>query len=133
MRPIFHLSFPVTNMETAIHFYVSHLGAEVGRQAETFTDILLFGAQITLQNDSGNVTAPMPRSRHFGATIAWDHWERLAHAFKDEAFVVEPAKVSYQGQPIEQGKFMLRDPSSNFIEIKAYRSPSDVLGALADQ
>jgi extradiol dioxygenase family protein len=45
--------------------------------------------------------------------------------------LVELPSVSYEGQPIEQGKLMIRDPSGNFIELKAYRHPERVLGSLA--
>jgi uncharacterized protein len=132
MRPIIHISFPVRDMPEAVEFYCRVLGAEIGRQAETFADALVFGAQVTLQNDPSNVTAPMPRSRHFGATISWADWEAIASQLANSDFVVEPPTVSYAGQPIEQAKMMLTDPSGNLIEIKAYREPDKVLGSLAD-
>jgi extradiol dioxygenase family protein len=43
-------------------------------------------------------------------------------------WLVEPPRVSYPGEPIEQGKMMMADPSGNLIEIKAYRHPEQVLG-----
>jgi extradiol dioxygenase family protein len=131
VKPIFHISFPVRDMSEAIAFYRLELGAEIGRQGETFTDALLFGAQVTLQNDPSNVTTPMPRSRHFGATIPWAEWETVAARFAGDPRVVERPTISYEGQPIEQGKMMLTDPSGNLIEIKAYRQPDKVLGPLA--
>jgi uncharacterized protein len=131
MRPIFHLSFPVRDLPEAIEFYRDALGAEIGRSETTFVDALLFGAQVTLQNDPDNVLTPMPRSRHFGATVSWTAWEALALRFSRTAYLVELPSVSYEGQPIEQGKLMIRDPSGNFIELKAYRHPERVLGSLA--
>jgi extradiol dioxygenase family protein len=131
MRPIFHLSFPVRDLPEAITFYCEQLGAEIGRSEDTFVDALLFGAQVTLQNDPANVLTPMPRSRHFGATISWSAWEALANRFTGAENVVEQPRVSYEGQPIEQGKLMISDPSGNFIELKAYRHPEQVLGSLA--
>jgi extradiol dioxygenase family protein len=44
---------------------------------------------------------------------------------------MEPPTVSYEGEPTEQGKLMIVDPSGNLIEIKAYRHPDEVLGSLA--
>jgi extradiol dioxygenase family protein len=131
VKPILHISFPVHDMSEAVAFYRRVLGAEIGRQADTFTDALLFGAQITLQNDPSNVTVPMPRSRHFGATLSWPEWESLASKYADDPCVVERPKIAYEGQPIEEGKMMLKDPSGNLIEIKAYRHPDKVLGLLA--
>lgn len=72
----------------------------------------------------------MPRVRHFGATMAWDEWELLSARLSASSpgAVVEPAAVSFRGQPVEQGKMMIVDPSGNLIEIKAYRHPGAVLG-----
>lgn len=131
MNPIFHLAFPVRDLPEAVRFYRDDLGAEIGRQEASFADALLFGAQVTLQNDPSNVLDPMPRSRHFGATVSWELWEAFAERFAQAQNLVEPPTISYAGQPIEQGKLMLADPSGNLVEIKAYRHPELVLGALA--
>jgi extradiol dioxygenase family protein len=131
MRPIFHLSFPVRDLAEAIAFYQDELGAEIGRREPAFADALLFGAQVTLQNDPENVLNPMPRTRHFGATIPWSQWEAIAERVGKAANLVEPPCVSYAGTPAEQAKLMLKDPSGNLIEVKAYRQPENVLGMLA--
>ncbi len=132
MRPIFHLSIPVRDLDEAVDFYGGQLGAEMGRRTAEFADALMFGAQVTLQNDPASVTSPMPRTRHFGATVQWDEWELLAARFGGGSLIVEPPTISYEGESIEQGKLMIVDPSGNLIEIKAYRQPDKVLGTLAD-
>jgi len=121
----------VRDLDEAVDFYGNQLGARIGRRTAEFADALVFGAQVTLQNDPGNVTAPMPRTRHFGATIAWDDWESVAARFAGGSLIVESPTVSYEGAPDEQGKLMIVDPSGNLIEIKAYRHPNEVLGPLA--
>jgi uncharacterized protein len=131
-HPIFHLSFPVRDLEEAIEFYCGSLGAEIGRRNERNVDCLIFGAQLTLHRDPDTVTSPMPRTRHFGATLPWDQWEPLTTKLLNTCVVVEPPTISYRDQPIEQGKMMVADPSGNFIEIKAYRNPGMVLGSLVD-
>lgn len=125
-RPIFHLSVPVRDLAEAVAFYRDRLGARIGRLTETFADALVFGAQVTLQDDPGNVSDPMPRTRHFGATVPWEQWEALSLRLAGDG-VVEAPTVSYRGERREQGKFMIADPSGNLIEIKAYRHPGDVL------
>jgi extradiol dioxygenase family protein len=129
--PIFHLSFPVRDLHEAVEFYTAELGAEIGRQTETFADALMFGAQVTLQSDPNSVTKPMPRSRHYGATLSWEEWETLAERFAESSLIVEPPTISYEGEMIEQGKLMIADPSGNLVEIKAYRNPDHVLGSIA--
>ncbi len=131
MRPIFHLSIPVRGLQEAVDFYAHELGADIGRRTEAFADALVFGAQITLQNDPSSVTAHMPRTRHFGATLRWEEWESVGSHFAGSPLVMEPPTISYEGEPSEQGKMMIVDPSGNLIEIKAYRHPDRVLGPLA--
>ena len=125
---VFHLSFPVTDLDAAIAFYTTVLGGVVGRREESWADIALFGAQVTLQHAPADVLSPMPRTRHFGATFDWASWERLIARLP--TFVEQP-RISYQGTDREQAKAMIADPSGNLIELKAYRRPKAVLGALA--
>lgn len=132
MRPIFHLSVPVHDLQESVAFYRTQLGAQIGRQTETFADALVFGAQVTLQNDPRNVSAPMPRTRHFGATLPWDEWETVVSRFEGSARIVEMPTISNVGEHSEQAKMMITDPSGNLIEVKAYRHPDHVLGPLAD-
>ena len=89
MRPIFHLSIPVRNLAEAITFYSEQLGARIGRKTDSFADALVFGAQVTLQNDPANVSDPMPRTRHFGATLPWADWEDAASRLGDSPLIVE--------------------------------------------
>jgi hypothetical protein len=131
MRPIFHLSIPVRDLDAALSFYVTQLGAEIGRREEKWADALLFGAQVTLQHDPASVSDPMPRTRHFGATVAWADWLELSEGLSPSVMVLEPPTYSFVGEAIEQAKVMIADDSGNRIEIKAYRNPQAVLGSLA--
>ncbi len=128
MNPIFHLSFPVADLAQSIAFYTEELGGLVGRQEEDWADIALFGAQVTLQHQPQDVLDPMPRSRHFGATLAWREWEALVARL--DAFVEKP-RIDHPGTEREQAKAMIRDPSGNLIELKAYRNPGLALRDLA--
>lgn len=127
MKPIFHLSFPVTDLDAAIEFYSETLGGTVGRRDDAWADIALFGAQLTLQHVPQDVLTPMPRSRHFGATLPWQDWEMLIARLSQ---FVESPRIDYCSTEREQGKAMISDPSGNFIELKAYRHPRAVLGEL---
>jgi len=127
LRPIFHLSFPVHDLDEAVAFY-SVLGGVVGRREPGWVDVALFGAQLTLQHVPEDVLEPMPRSRHFGATLAWMEWERLVAGLGG---FVEGPRIDHEGTEREQAKAMIADPSGNLIELKAYRRPQAVLGSLA--
>ena len=125
---IFHLSFPVSDLDEAMAFYEGTLGGVPGRREKDWADVALFGAQLTLQNRPDDVTYPMPRSRHFGVTLPWDDWGMIIGGLTD---FVEPPTIGYGGTEREQAKAMIADPSGNLIELKAYRHPEAVLGALA--
>lgn len=127
-QPIFHLSFPVRDLEEGVAYYARMFGAVPGRREQAWADIALFGAQLTLQHVPGDVLDPMPRSRHFGATLGWSEWESLVAPLSD---FVEPPRIDYQGTEHEQAKAMVQDPSGNLIELKAYRHPEKLLGGLA--
>lgn len=129
-KPIFHLSLPVSDLDEAIAFYVDVLGGVPGRSTGDWADILMFGAQITLQHQPQDVLESMPRSRHFGATLPWNDWEDLTSSMTE---FLEAPRSDYQGTKREQAKAMIQDPSGNLIELKAYRNPSAVLGIPLDE
>jgi extradiol dioxygenase family protein len=129
-RYIFHLSIPVSDLDTAKRFYVDMLGAAIGRETDEWLDVLLWGHQITLQRRPSEVL-PLEQQgkRHFGVVLPWSEWERLADHLKSmsTSFLSEP-EVLLKGTPEEQAKFYLMDPSHNIIEIKTYRDMSTTLG-----
>jgi hypothetical protein len=122
------LSYPVRDLDEALTFYVGTLGAVVGRREAEWADIGLFGAQLTLQHVPADVPSPMPRSRHFGATLPRDVWEQLVEGLSN---FVEPPRLRHEGSDREERKAMIADPSGNLIELKTYRDPRAVLGDLA--
>lgn len=124
--PIFHLSLPVRDLDEAVAFY-STLGGIEGRREDDWTDVALFGAQLTLQHIPKEVLQPMSRSRHFGATLPWGDWEQLVARLRN---FVEHPHIDFPGTEREQAKAMIADPSGNLIELKAYRQPAVVLGPL---
>ena len=126
--PVFHLSLPVRDLDEAVDFYTTTLCGVLGRRETTWADIALFGAQVTLQLFPADVSVPMPRSRHFGATLPWDGWARLTATLSE---FIEHPRIDHSGTEFEQAKAMIKDPSGNLIELKAYRNPRAVLGDLA--
>ncbi len=122
-RYVFHLAFPVNDLAVAKHFYVSVLGARIGRENSNWLDILLWGHQITLHQRPEEVLSKDRRgTRHFGVVLPWLEWHQLTEKLRTLSvdFLKQPT-VSLEGTPQEQAKLHLEDPSHNVIEIKAYR------------
>src|ERR1700721_2979088 len=110
MHPIIHISFPVRDIDESINFYTSKLDARVGKRNATSADVVVFGAQVTLQDDGSNVSDPMPRSRHFGATLSWHDWEQIASGFRGTKHTVEAPTLYFVGEEAGRAKLMTAAP-----------------------
>jgi extradiol dioxygenase family protein len=129
-RYIFHLSIPVSDLQTAKRFYVDVLGATVGREREDWLDVLLWGHQITLQQRPDDVLPPNRQGkRHFGAVLPWQEWEQDVKRLEARGEgLLGLSSIEQAGTDDEHGKLYLSDPSGNVIELKAYRNVERTLG-----
>lgn len=135
MIPLFHLAFPVHDLDAARTFYGGVLGCPEGRSDPAWIDFDLYGHQIVahLQPQAAGDRAtsavdghgvPIP---HFGLILPMEQWESLAERLKaaGTTFVIEPY-VRFAGLPGEQATMFIRDPSGNALEFKAFRDLSQV-------
>ena len=73
-RLIFHLSIPVHDLDEALAFYQTAVGAVVGRRSVDWLDVLMWGHQVTLQLRPDEVLGPNEQGkRHFGV----EHSKRI--------------------------------------------------------
>ena len=88
-----------------------------------FTDVWFFGLQLTLQDRPDEVTGLVPGgSRHFGVTLGRDDFDDVvARLAERDVTWVAPVSTEDEGQPTEQTKAKIADPSGNVIEFKSYR------------
>ena len=135
MSALFHLAFPVDDLEAARSFYGGVLGCPEGRSASTWIDFDLYGHQIVAHLHEGTQgvstsnavdghDVPVP---HFGVILTMDEWQRLATRVRGAGveFVVEP-HVRFAGQAGEQATMFFLDPSGNALEFKAFADPAQV-------
>jgi extradiol dioxygenase family protein len=123
VQPILHLSVPVRDMGEAREFYVHTLGCQAARTRADFTDVWFFGLQLTLQERPDEV-APLRAggSRHFGVTLGRDDFDSVVSRLASSGTEwVVPVSTDDEGQPTEQTKAKIADPSGNVIEFKTYR------------
>ena len=135
MTNLFHLAFPVNDLEAARGFYGGVLECEEGRSSDSWIDFNLYGHQIVthLAPDGGGVKAtnhvdadhvPVP---HFGIVLPMNEWKALAEKLKSKGieFVIEP-KIRFGGEVGEQATMFFLDPSGNALEFKGFNDFSKV-------
>jgi uncharacterized protein len=122
----FHLSFAVPDKARARSFYIEFLGCSLGRDNETWFDILFFGHQLTIHQASPS--NPAFQINHFGPILSNTDWLKLVK--KCEAnnieFLLSPS-VKNKGKEDESGKFVIKDPSGNILEFKYYSNFSETV------
>lgn len=127
--PLFHLAFPVNDLEEARRFYGELLGCPEGRSSEAWIDFNFYGHQLVAHlapqecghHATNAVDGDDVPVRHFGAILSMQEWEALADKLRaaDTRFVIEP-HVRFKGQVGEQATMFFLDPSGNALEFKAF-------------
>jgi len=103
----FHLSFVVSDKQAAKYFYLNVLGCSLGRDNESWFDILFFGHQLTIHQSSLNM--PAYTIDHFGPILNKENWLSVVERCEenDIDFVMKPT-IKGQGGEAESGKFLIR-------------------------
>ncbi len=135
MSNLFHLAFPVKDLESSRQFYSEILGCKEGRSSEQWIDFNLFGHQIVAhltpeasgiqhKNEVDADHVPVP---HFGIVLPMDEFKSFADKLKNSGveFIIEP-KIRFQGEVGEQATMFFLDPSGNALEFKAFADFSQV-------
>ena len=128
---LFHLAFPVKNLEEAKRFYVEGLGCVLGRESATAVTLGLAGHQLVAHLVNRETTQQKGvYPRHFGLIFNQEaDWEALADRAKTKGlkFYQQPRR-RFAGTRIEHATFFLEDPSQNLLEFKYYAYESAIFG-----
>jgi extradiol dioxygenase family protein len=128
---LFHLAFPIHDVDDAIRFYVEGLGCTVGRRSKQAVTLGLAGHQLV-----GHLMPDLPSKqqgiypRHFGLIfLSQTEWQVLSDRAKSKGltFYQQP-RVRFPGTRIEHRTFFLEDPSHNLLEFKHYTYESAIFG-----
>ena len=135
MKNLFHLAFPVNDLQKAREFYGGVLECEEGRSSDRWIDFNLYGHQIVThltengagiraENHVGADDVPVP---HFGIVLPMAEWRELVERLKSKGvtFVIEP-KIRFAGEIGEQATMFFLDPSGNALEFKGFNDFSQV-------
>jgi hypothetical protein len=132
MNPVlFHLAFPVTDLEKTKEYYVSGLGCEIGRQSRHAMILNLYGHQLVPHLTKEPLTPQKGiYPRHFGLVFTSEaDWEAMLKRVQQRLLpFYEQPKLRFQGQLTEHRTFFLQDPFYNLIEFKFYRHSEAIFG-----
>jgi len=128
---LFHLAFPVTDLEDAKRFYVDGLGCSLGRMSNSAITLNLNGNQLV-----GHLTkkqSESPKSiypRHFGLVfVSEEDWQAMADRARQKGLrFYQEARHRYPGTRLEHATFFLEDPFHNLLEFKHYKYESAIFG-----
>jgi extradiol dioxygenase family protein len=120
----FHLSIVVADLEAVKDFYKDGLACKIGRDSGTWIDVLFFGHQLTIHQQSEGMKAQS--IDHFGPVLDKDQWLLLIERLKLKSiqFVMQPT-IRFEAKDSESGKFIIADPAHNLLEFKFYNSFSN--------
>ena len=128
---LFHLAFPVTNLEEAKRFYVEGLGCVLGRESATAVTLGLAGHQLVAHLIKGSAMSQKGvYPRHFGLIFSQEaDWQATADRAEAKGlkFYQHPRR-RFAGTRIEHVTFFLEDPSRNLLEFKHYVHESAIFG-----
>ncbi len=128
---LFHLAFPIHDVEAAKRFYVDGLGCTLGRESNRAVTFGLYDHQLVahvveqIQDEQKGIYP-----RHFGLVFLSNAaWQALADRAKAQGltFYQQP-RVRFPGTRIEHHTFFLEDPSRNLLEFKHYTHESAIFG-----
>ena len=122
MNSPFHLSFVVPDLRLAEDFYVNFLGCKKGRDTGAWIDIIFFGHQLTLHQETKLMRAHA--IDHFGIILERDEWLSISQKVNLEhiPFILLPTERVNEDNS-ESGKYIIKDPAGNLIEFKFYQKP----------
>jgi len=132
MNPVlFHLAFPVTDLEQTKEYYVGGLGCEIGRQSRHAMILNLYGHQLVPHLTKEPLTPQKGiYPRHFGLVFTSEaDWEAMLKRVQQRPLpFYEQPKLRFAGQLTEHRTFFLQDPFYNLIEFKFYRHSEAIFG-----
>ena len=129
---VFHLAFPVHDMDAARNFYVEKLFCRLGRISKTSMILNFHGTQLVAQLVGELPSRPKGiYPRHFGLVFSkrseWVNF--LEHCRALHLSFYREAAIRHQGEITEHDTFFLIDPSHNLLEFKYYKNSNAVFEA----
>lgn len=135
---LFHLAFPVTDLEKARSFYGEEgLGCSLGRSSVQAQIFNFFGHQLIahLVPTSNQETQKGVYPRHFGIVCqTLNEWEVIhERCLSKKLCIYQPARLRFPDRVIENYVFFLKDPSGNILEFKYYKNEEAIFSLINEK
>jgi hypothetical protein len=128
---LFHLAFPINDIEQTKEYYGNGLGCEIGRESRNAVILNLYGHQLVAHLTKEPLTPQKGiYPRHFGLIFTSEaDWEALRERVEQRqlSFYEEP-RLRFPGELTEHRTFFLQDPFYNLMEFKFYRHSEAIFG-----
>ncbi|MDG1821922.1 MAG: VOC family protein [Flavobacteriaceae bacterium] len=134
MSSLFHISLPCADIEKTTNFYINILGCEMGRNAQHWVDINLFGHQVTF-TEVGKFSFENPNyvfegkvlpSFHLGVIVNLDVWNTLYGKLSDEDCEIVHQKRFLNAKKGEHLSFFVKDPDRYMLEFKSFKNNNEI-------
>ena len=134
MKTPFHLSLPCKNIENTKAFYLNILGAERGRNTDTWLDVNLFGHQLTF-TEAGDFDFNFKSYRfndqilpsfHFGIIVDVDTWGKTYSRLLSENLDVTTEATFLENKVGEHLSFFVTDPNGYKVEFKSFKNNNEI-------
>ena len=128
---LFHLAFPINDIEQTKEYYGNGLGCEIGRESRNAVILNLYGHQLVAHLTKEPLTPQKGiYPRHFGLIFTSEaDWEAMRERVEQRqlSFYEEP-RLRFPGELTEHRTFFLQDPFCNLMEFKFYRHSEAIFG-----
>ena len=134
MAALFHLSLPCSSIKATKEFYVNLLGASMGRHAQNWVDINLFGNQITFTKagkfdfiyPSYTFEGTILPAFHFGVIMEKETWQTVLDRLKSKQASLLAESVFLKEKTGEHHSFFIKDPNGYTVEFKCFAKTDSI-------
>ena len=137
MTTKFHVSLPCEDIIQTMDFYTNILDCEMGRNAQHWADINLFGHQLTF-TEAGKFSFENPNylfegkvlpSFHLGVIVNLDTWSALYKKISATEAEIVHQKTFLTSKKGEHLSFFVKDPDGYMLEFKSFKNNKEIFEA----
>lgn len=134
MNSLFHVSLPCESIEKTIAFYSNILGCKLGRNAQHWADVDLFGHQLTFtevgkfnfENPSYVFEGKVLPSFHLGVIVNLETWSDLYKKLSGADCEIVHQKTYLNTKKGEHLSFFVKDPDGYMLEFKSFKNQKEI-------